>query len=77
MFHLVACHHAAAAALQEQAQAARKRAAGTMDQYTFIAEAADTTDQTGSIPALQPVSAEELYRNELAQEMQVHHGIHA
>ncbi|KAL3140127.1 hypothetical protein ABBQ38_004404 [Trebouxia sp. C0009 RCD-2024] len=56
--------------LQEQAQAARKRAAGTMDQYTFKAEDAETTDQAGSVLALQPVSAEELYRNELAQEMQ-------
>ncbi|KAL3153967.1 hypothetical protein ABBQ32_013523 [Trebouxia sp. C0010 RCD-2024] len=56
--------------LQGQAQAARKRAAGTMDQYTFIAEDAETTDQAGSLPALQPVSAEELYKNELAQEMQ-------
>lgn len=66
--------------LQGQAQAARKRAAGTMDQYTFIAEDAETTDQAGSLPALQPVSAEELYKNELAQEMQVHsacmHDIH-
>lgn len=43
-----------------------------MDQYTFIAEDAETRDQTGRLPALQPVSAEELYRMELAQEMQVH-----
>lgn len=55
--------------LQEQAQAARKRAAGTMDEYTFIAEDAAAAD--GSVPAIQQVSAEELYRKELAEEMQV------
>lgn len=55
--------------LQEQAQAARKRAAGTMDEYTFIAEDAAAADS--SIPAIQQVSAEELYRRELAEEMQV------
>lgn len=41
-----------------------------MDEYTFIAEdAAAAAD--GSIPAIQQVSAEELYRRELAEEMQV------
>ena len=57
--------------LQEQAQAARQRAAGTMDEYTFIAEDSEAADQAGSVPAMQQVSAEELYRKELAEEMQV------
>lgn len=57
--------------LQEQAQAARKRAAGIMDEYTFITEDGEAADQAGSVPALQQVSAEELYRKELAEEMQV------
>ncbi|KAL0055526.1 hypothetical protein WJX82_001523 [Trebouxia sp. C0006] len=56
--------------LQEQAQAARKRAAGTMDEYTFIAEDSTAADQMDSAPAVQTVSAEQLYKNELAQEMQ-------
>lgn len=57
--------------VQEQAQAARKRAAGTMDEYTFIAEDTEAADQAGSVPAIQQVSSEELYRKELAEEMQV------
>lgn len=57
--------------MQEQAQAARKRAAGTMDEYTFIAEDSTAADQIDNAPAVQNVSAEQLYRNELAQEMQV------
>lgn len=57
--------------MQEQAQAARKRAAGTMDEYTFIAEDSTAADQIDSAPAVQNVSAEQLYKNELAQEMQV------
>ena len=57
--------------VQEQAQAARKRAAGTLDEYTFIAEDTEAAGQAGTVPALQQVSAEELYRRELAEEMQV------
>ncbi len=57
--------------MQGQAQAARKRAAGTMDEYTFIAEDNKAADQIDSAPAVQNVSAEQLYKNELAQEMQV------
>ncbi len=57
--------------MQEQAEAARKRAAGTMDEYTFIAEDSTAADQIDSAPAVQNVSAEQLYKNELAQEMQV------
>lgn len=68
MTHLVICPMLL---LQEQAQAARKRAAGTMDQYTFIAEDAEAADEAGSAPAIQHISAEELYRIELAEEMQV------
>ena len=56
--------------VQEQARAARKRAAGTIDEYTFIAEE-QPVQQIEGAPATQSVSAEQLYRNELAQEMQV------
>lgn len=57
--------------LQEQAQAARKRAAGTMDEYTFIAEDRQAEGQIEAAPAIQNVSAEQLYTNELVQELQV------
>ncbi|KAL0036178.1 hypothetical protein WJX79_007036 [Trebouxia sp. C0005] len=56
--------------LQEQAQAARKRAAGTMDEYTFIAEDSTAADRVDSAPAVPDVSAEQLYKSELAQELQ-------
>ncbi|DBA73718.1 TPA: hypothetical protein ACH3X2_009696 [Trebouxia sp. C0005] len=63
---------------QEQARAACKRAAckraaaaGTMDEYTFIAEDSTAADQIGSAPAMQDVSDEQLYEHELAQQMQV------
>ncbi|KAL0036147.1 hypothetical protein WJX79_005668 [Trebouxia sp. C0005] len=63
--------------LQEQARAACKRAAckraaaaGTMDEYTFIAEDSTAADQIGSAPAMQDVSDEQLYEHELAQQMQ-------
>lgn len=42
-----------------------------MDEYTFIAEDSTAADQIASTPAVQNVSAEQLYKNELAQEMQV------
>ncbi len=42
-----------------------------MDEYTFIAEDSTAADQIDSGPAVQNVSAEQLYKNELAQEMQV------
>ena len=57
--------------MQEQAQAARKRAAGTMDEYTFIAEDSTAADRVDSAPAVPDVSAEQLYKSELAQELQV------
>ena len=69
--HVSLCDLKYVVLLQGQAQAARKRAAGTMDEYTFIAEDAEAADQAGSVPAIQQVSAEELYRKELAEEMQV------
>ena len=69
--HASLCDLKCVVLLQEQAQAARKRAAGTIDEYTFIAEDAEAPDQAGSVPAIQQVSAEELYRKELAEEMQV------
>ena len=43
-----------------------------MDEYTFIAEDADADNQSGAVPTIQNVSAEQLYKNELLQEMQVH-----
>ena len=42
-----------------------------MDEYTFIAEDAAAADAAGAAPAIQQVSPEQLYRNELAEEMQV------
>lgn len=47
-----------------------------MDEYTFIAEDTDATKQAGE-PAVQHVSSEQLYNNELAQEIQVHLPKHA
>ena len=41
-----------------------------MDEYTFIAED-QPAQQIEGAPAAQSVSAEQMYRNELAQEMQV------
>ena len=61
--------------IQEQAQAARKRAAGTMDEYTFIAEDTEAAKQDGE-PVVQHVSSEQVYNTELAQELQVHSAKH-
>lgn len=42
-----------------------------MDEYTFIAEDNQAVAQIESTPAVQTVSAEQLYKNELVQELQV------
>ncbi len=44
-----------------------------MDEYTFIAEDNQAADQIEAAPVTQNVSAEQLYKNELAQETQVTH----
>ena len=53
-----------------------------MDEYTFIAEDHQAVAQIENTPAVQTVSAEQLYKNELVQELQVmswhkHRVIHA
>lgn len=42
-----------------------------MDEYTFIAEDRQAEGQIEAAPAIQNVSAEQLYTNELVQELQV------
>ena len=42
-----------------------------MDEYTFIAEDPQVEGQIEAAPAIQNVSAEQLYTNELVQELQV------
>lgn len=42
-----------------------------MDEYTFIAEDHQAVAQIENTPAVQTVSAEQLYKNELVQELQV------
>ena len=58
-------------ALQEQVKAARQGAAGTMDEYTFVGEGSLLEGALAGGAAPESLSAEQQYRAEMQQELQV------
>lgn len=58
------------AAMQEQVKAARQGAAGTMDDYTFVGEDGLQEGPSGAA-VQQSLSAEQQYKTEMLQELQV------
>ena len=58
-------------AFQEQVKAARQGAAGTMDEYTFVGEGSLLEGAPAGAAAPESLSAEQQYRAEMQQELQV------
>ena len=58
------------AAMQEQVKAARQGAAGTLDEYTFVGEDGRQEGPSGAA-VQQSLSAEQQYKTEMLQELQV------
>lgn len=56
---------------QEQAKAARARASGTMDEFTFVGEGSAQAGTASAAAAQQGPSAEQQYQHEMLQELQV------